>query len=237
MKRMAAAALVAGLLVLATPRAGYAIWPVFDASNYAQNVLQAARALEQINHQIQSLQNQVLMLQTMAKHLERLDFSSLGRIAGALDRIDGLMGEAEGLSFDLARLDAQWRRQYPDVYEAMVSASGIAAAARQRWQDVMRAFHQSMRVQAQIVGNVRADKELLQELVTASQGAGGALAASQAANQLLALSAKQQMQLQTLLAAHYRAAAEDAARRAQAEEAARAMTRRFLGSHKAYPDH
>src|SRR5690606_39604251 len=101
-----------------------------------------------------------------------------------------------------------------------------AAAARQRWQDVMRAFHQSMRVQAQIVGNVRADKELLQELVTASQGAGGALAASQAANQLLALSAKQQMQLQTLLAAHYRAAAEDAARRAQAEEAARAMTRR-----------
>ena len=31
---------------------------VYDPSNYAQNVLQAARALQQINNQITSLQNQ-----------------------------------------------------------------------------------------------------------------------------------------------------------------------------------
>ena len=47
---------------------------VFDPSNYSQNVLQAARALQQINNQIRGLQNQVLMLQNMAKHLERLDY-------------------------------------------------------------------------------------------------------------------------------------------------------------------
>jgi len=35
---------------------------VFDPSNYAENVLQAARALEQINNQIQSLQNEAQML-------------------------------------------------------------------------------------------------------------------------------------------------------------------------------
>src|SRR3546814_6923533 len=49
---------------------------VFDPSNYSQNVLQAARALQQINNQIQSLQNQVLMLQNMAQNLQRLDYRS-----------------------------------------------------------------------------------------------------------------------------------------------------------------
>ena len=42
------------------------------------------------------------------------------------------------------------------------------------------------------------------------------------------------MQIQTLMAAHYRAGAEDAARKSQAEEAARETTRRFLGSGSAY---
>jgi len=36
--------------------------PVFDASNYAENMLTAARALTQINNQIQALQNQAVML-------------------------------------------------------------------------------------------------------------------------------------------------------------------------------
>jgi P-type conjugative transfer protein TrbJ len=233
-RRTLAATLFAASLAVAAPQAGHAAWPVFDASNYAQNVLQAARALEQINNQIQSLQNQAVMLQNMAKHLQRLDYSSLSQIAGTLYRIDGLMTQAAGLSFDLAQLEDQWRQQYPDSYEATVTASDIAAAARQRWQDVMSAFRQTMRVQSQIVENVRADGQLLRELVTRSQGAVGALQASQATNQLLALSTKQQMQIQTLLAAHYRAEAEDAARKAQAEEAAREMTRRFLGSSKAY---
>ena len=44
-------------LGLAAPAAPVAAIPVFDASNYAQNLLQAARALEQINRQIESLQN------------------------------------------------------------------------------------------------------------------------------------------------------------------------------------
>jgi P-type conjugative transfer protein TrbJ len=234
MKRTSLAALVAASLVVALPQAGHAAWPVFDASNYAQNVIQAARALEQINNQIQQLQNQATMLQNMARNLQRLDFSSLSQLQGALNRIDGLMMQAEGLSFDLASLEGQWRQQYPASYEASVSVSDMATAARERWQSAMNAFRQTMRVQSQIVDNVRADEGLLADLVNQSQGAVGALQAQQAANQLIALSAKQQMQIQTLMAAHYRSQAEDMARKAQAEEAARETTRRFLGSGKAY---
>lgn len=122
----------------------------------------------------------------------------------------------------------------PDSYDASIGVNDMATAARERWQSAMNAFRQTMRVQSQIVENVRADEGLLTDLVNRGQSAVGALQAQQAANQLIALSAKQQMQIQTLMAAHYRAEAEDAARKAQAEEAARETTRRFLGSGSAY---
>ena len=50
---------------------------VYDPSNYAQNVLQAARALQQINNQITSLQNQTQMLLNQARNLTSLPYSSL----------------------------------------------------------------------------------------------------------------------------------------------------------------
>jgi hypothetical protein len=57
---------------------------VFDPNNYAQNVLTAARALQQINNQITSLQNQAQMLINQAKNLANLPFSSLAT-ASAVD--------------------------------------------------------------------------------------------------------------------------------------------------------
>ncbi|KUM26930.1 conjugal transfer protein TrbJ [Mesorhizobium loti] len=225
--------------LIAKPMADY-IQPayaliVFDPSNYTQNVLSAARALEQINNQIQSLQNQAIMLQNMARNLQHLDFSSVGQLTGSLQRIDGLMDQASGLSFDLDKLQDQWRQQYPESYDATIKVSDVASAARDRWQSAMQAFRQTMGVQSQIVENVRGDGDLLTDLVNRSQGAAGALEASQATNQLIALSTKQQMQIQTLMATQFRAEAEDAARKAQSEEAARETTKRFLGSGTAYP--
>ena len=45
---------------------------VYDPTNYAQNLLTAARTLEQINHQITSLQNEATMLINQAKNLASL---------------------------------------------------------------------------------------------------------------------------------------------------------------------
>src|SRR3546814_6095784 len=55
----------------------------------------------------------------------------------------------------------------------------------------------------------------LTALAAKSQGAQGSLQAQQATNQLLALVAKQQFQIQNLMAAQYRAESVDAARQAQ----------------------
>ena len=105
MKKISMAlALAAGTTVsigwtFALPVSPAAAIPVFDATNYAQNLLQAARALEQINHQISSLQNEAAMLQNMAKNLERIDFPQLEQINSAMQRIDRLMSQAQGIDF------------------------------------------------------------------------------------------------------------------------------------------
>ena len=51
--------------------------PVFDQANYSQNLLTAARTLQQIDQQIQQLQNEAKMLANMDKHLKRVDFPEL----------------------------------------------------------------------------------------------------------------------------------------------------------------
>ena len=236
MKKMwMALALGAGApLATALPAGPAAAIPVFDATNYAQNLLQAARALEQINQQIQSLQNEAAMLQNMARNLERLDFPQLDRLNSAMQRIDGLMGQAQGIDFRIDQLDERIRSMFPGAVERVLGRDQRVAQARARLDAAMAGYRQAMGVQAQVVENVREDAGLLAELVGRSQGAVGGLQAQQAANQLLALSVKQQFQLQNLMAAEFREASIERARRAQAEAEGRAATRRFLGTGRAY---
>ncbi len=208
--------------------------PVFDVSNYAQNVLTAARTLQQINNQIQSLQNQATMLTNMAKQLQRLDFSSLSQITRSMQRIGTLMNQADGIAFDLASTDDALRRQFPAAFDRALSNDEMIAQARARLQASMQSYRQTMRVQAQVVENVQADSDLLAELVSQSQSATGSLQVGQATNQLIALSTRQQLQIQQMMAAQFRADAIERARQQQALEAARERTSRFIGSATAY---
>ena len=207
---------------------------VFDPTNYAQNLLQAARALEQVQNQVQSLQNEAQMLTNMALNLKQLDVTSLGEITAALRRIDGLMSQAEGIAFDVQEATVTLQRQFPKEYDAATTTNEAVNDALARWYSSMDAYRHTMTVQAQVVENVQADSATLAKLVAASDSAVGSLQAQQATNQLVALSAKQQLQIQNLMAAQYRAQALDEARKAEAEQAARTATDRFLGPGHAY---
>lgn len=207
---------------------------VFDPSNYSQNILTAARTLAQINNQIRSLQNEAAMLLNQAKNLSRIEFPELQAITERLRQIDRLMEQAQGLDFHVAGLDRQLRQLFPQDFDRALSTNDRIMAARQRLDTAMAAYRQTMRIQAQVAESVTDDAETLGAIVAKSQGAEGALQAAQATNQLLALTAKQQFQIQTLMAAQYRADATEAARRAQAEAEGRAVTRKFLGSGSAY---
>jgi len=228
----ATGALVMAVSVPAPP--AHAQLSVFDPSNYSQNLLTAARTLTQINNQIQSLQNEASMLINQAKNLTRIDFPQLQQITQTLQQIDRLMGQAHGIDFRVDGLDAQFRKFFPQDFNAALTTNQQVLAARGRLDTAMSAYRQTMGVQAQVVENVQADAQALSAIVARSQGAEGSLQAQQATNQLLALTAKQQFQLQSMMAAQYRAQAIEQAAKAQAAIDARAQTKKFLGSGQAY---
>src|SRR3546814_3495214 len=66
----------AGLALLAAAPASAQL-TVHDPTNYSQNLLSAARALQQINNQITSLQNEASMLINQARNLTSLPTSTL----------------------------------------------------------------------------------------------------------------------------------------------------------------
>jgi P-type conjugative transfer protein TrbJ len=212
--------LACALIVPSAP--AHAQFTVFDPSNYSQNLLTAARTLQQINNQIQSLQNEAQMLTNQAKNLTRIDFPQLQQLTQNLQAIDRLMAQAQGIDFRIDGLDQQFSRLFPTDFNQALTTNQRVIDAKARLDAAMAGYRQTMGVQSQVVANVQ------------SQGAQGSLQAQQATNQLLALTAKQQFQIQNLMAAQYRAEATEAARRAQAEAEGRAATTKFLGTGSAY---
>src|SRR5262245_36776953 len=158
---------VSGALVMAITAAAppaHAQLTVFDPSNYSQNLLTAARTLQQINNQIQSLQNEAQMLINQAKNLSRIDFPELQELTTKLQAIDRLMGQAQGIDFKVDGLDEQFRRLFPEQFNAALTANQQVQNARTRLDTAMAAFRQTMGVQAQVVENVAADAQTLSAL-------------------------------------------------------------------------
>jgi P-type conjugative transfer protein TrbJ len=89
-------------------------------------------------------------------------------------------------------------------------------------------------MQAQASQNLGEDEGVLVDLVSQSQSAVGALQAMQATNQLLALQAKQSIQVQRLQITQDRAASLELARQTAAVERGREVTRRFMGTGTPY---
>ncbi len=210
---------------------------VFDPSNYSQNILTAARTLEQINNQIRMLQNQATSLTNQAKNLTTVSFPELQAITQTIQQINQLMGQAQGIQFRVAGLDQQFRQMFPQSFNQALTVNAQVVAAKTRLDTSMAAYKQTMMVQSRVAENVEADAQVLSTIVARSQGAEGALQVAQATNQLLALTAKQQFQIQQLMAAQYRAEAIEQARKVQAEAEAKAATAKFLGSGSAYTPH
>src|SRR6516164_2624305 len=76
---------------------------VFDPPNYGQNLLTAARALEQINNQVRGLENQAQSLLNQAKNLASLPTSVAGQLTSTINQMNSLIAQAKGLSFDVQK--------------------------------------------------------------------------------------------------------------------------------------
>lgn len=204
-------------------------WIVYDPTNYAQNLLSATRALQQINNQITSLQNEATMLINQARNLTNLPFSSLQELQQSVQRTQQLLGEAQRIAYNVQNIDQAFRTNY-GTGSASMSASDqqLVAQAKERWNNTVSGLQDAMRVQAGVVGNIDTNRTQMSALVGQSQGATGALQAAQAGNQLLALQAQQLADLTAVVSANGRAQALAEAERSAAAEQGREQRRRFL---------
>ena len=231
MKKRLLAAVVAAMLCTAT---AHAQWVVIDPTNLVQNTLTAIRTLEQINNQIQQLQNEAQMLTNQARNLASLPFHVVSRLRSNLATTQRLIDRAKGMAYDVARMDQDFQRLYPEQYAATVSGDQMYRDTQERWKNTLNGLQTTMQMQAQASQNLSDDEGVLADLVGKSQSAEGALQAMQAMNQLLALQAKQSIQTQRLQITQDRAASLELARQAAAVERGREVTRRFLGTGTPY---
>lgn len=232
---LAAAAFLVTPVASLAPAHGQFGGIVYDPRNHAQNLLTAARTLQQINNQVRQLANEAQLLVYQAESLTALPTSVAGELQVSMAEIDALVRSARGLAYEIAAIEQTYAELFPERYDG-ATPDEILGDAREAWALAREGFQHSLLVQAEITTQLRGDAVTLDRLISESQGAVGHLQAAQAGNQLTALAAKQTMQLQTLMAASARADALAQADAIAERERARARFARFMGGAAYSPD-
>jgi P-type conjugative transfer protein TrbJ len=228
-----AAPIIAGMLAWC-PAQPAAQLTVFDPANFQQNLLSAARALEQINNQVRTLQNQALMIARMDLNLKRLGPTLSPDLERTLSALQAQLSAGEGIALRLSATQSAYEQLFPKQASAALTSDDALRSAKARWDEAYAVFQRTALVQGQVADGIGTDTSLLAAALGRSRAAVGALEAVQAGNELTALNVKQVLALQGLLAAQHRAETTVKARDLAAEEDARQRFKTFLGSGNAY---
>jgi type IV secretion system protein TrbJ len=237
MTRRLRAALLAGIAFLAfwlpvVPLRADLI--VFDPKNYVENVLTAARELQQINNEIQSLENEAQILINQARNLASMPYSALSQLEASIQRTQQLLQQAQRIAYDVSTIDKVFTTTYPRTYPLSTSSQQLVSDAQTRWQNALAGFQDAMRVQAGAVQNLDSTRTQIDALISSSQSATGALQAAQSGNQLVALQTKQLADLTAVLAAIARAQSLEGARVVENQEQAKVQLSQFLNYGSGY---
>jgi type IV secretion system protein TrbJ len=223
---LAATAALLALGVAAIP--AHAQLTVFDPTNFSQNVLTAARELQQVNNSIQSLENQANMLINQAKNLASLPYSSLAQLEQSITQTEQLLIQAQRIAYNVTTINQAFTQSYPQAYSSSTSNQQLITQAQTRWQNSLAGFQDSMRVQAGVVQNLDSTRTQISALVSSSQSSAGALQAAQSGNQLTALLTKQLADLTAVMASIARAQSLEGARTVANQAQAQQQLTNFL---------
>jgi P-type conjugative transfer protein TrbJ len=232
LRHVAMTASIAGAIASASP--AVAQLTVFDPANYAQNLLTAARALEQINNQVLLLQNQALMIGRMDQNLLKLGPTLSPDLQRTLAALQAQLTAGEGIALRLSATQGSYEQLFPRQASAALTSDEAVRNAKARWDEAYAAFYRSALLQGQTADGIGTDSVLLAEAMARSKGAAGALEATQAGNELTSLNVKQSLALLALLAAQHRAETTAKARDLATEDEARHRFKTFLGTGSAY---
>ncbi len=235
MTRLPSLMLVVAMTALADRPAAAQIFGsgiVYDPANHAQNVLQAVRALQQIEHQVRQLGHEIQMLENMARDLKSLPENvAAAAIGNRISRLDQLMRQARGVGFDVGSITREYERLYPETYgESPPGGAALVEASLERWRQSRDAYRDTLMTLSAALEDNAGDVGAIGDLLGRSQAAAGNLEVLQAGNQLGALQAEQLIQMEAMMAAQYRAEALERSRDLAEAERGRARTQAFLGN-------
>lgn len=203
---------------VAAPSPALAQRIVYDPSNYAQNLLTASRALEQIRNQLRQIEQNSAMLRQnplqMAPELTR-----------ELEDAQALIEAGEGLAFEIERLSDDLEALYPETW-ADFDLDAVRDRSRQWRLQSRRSLERAMRAEAGAIGSLEASRDRVDRALTASAGAEGQTGAVQAGNQLLGVAASELAHIRALVATQGRALETERLRRLSQEERALEIQRR-----------
>jgi type IV secretion system protein TrbJ len=217
--------------------------PVYDAGNFAQNLVSAIEAVDQGLTQVLQWQNQLLQYEEMVRN-------GLAPAVYTWDRLVSINNKLHTIARTLKNY-RHWLRDLEDYLSkfadldyyrsARCYASDLSCPASE-WARILResqdlhglgseakkkTLDQLMRSLEASEGELEDEADNLHKLQRQAQNAKGHMQALQAANQLASAEVHQLMQLRAIMVAHYRAVAVQALV-AQAQEAQeRAASERY----------
>ncbi len=203
---------------LCTAPLAHAQMAVIDPTNLAQNILQVARAVEQINNQIRQIEQQALMLARSPLQLS-------GELSARLEEARGLFGAAQAVAFEANQVGQNLRALYPETFESF-NLEDVLARSDQWIAESRSSLELAMRAEAEAARSVGDARGRIDRALGASADAQGQTGAVQAGNQLLGVTATQLAEIQALMAAQGRALQVERMERLAREERGREIRRR-----------
>jgi len=210
--------LTASALTLSAPSPARAQMAVIDPTNLAQNLLQATRALQQINNQIRQIEQATAMLRQNPLQLSP-------ELSQSVSEARALFDSARGIAFQIEGLSDSLRTLYPETWEDF-DLEGVLTQSR-RWEAESRAsLERAMAAEARAAQSIAATRGRIDRAMQSSAGADGQTGAIQAGNQLLGIQASQLAEIHALLIAQGRALETERMERLAREDRAREIQRR-----------
>jgi len=205
-------------IVAATPMApARAQMTVIDPTNLAQNLLQATRALEQINNQIRQIEQATQMLRQNPLQLSP-------ELTQSISEARELFNTAQGIAFEVNQVGENLRTLYPETWEDFDLADVLQQS--ERWEQESRAsLQRAMEAEARAVRSIEGSRNRIDRALQSSSSAEGQTGAIQASNQLLGVTASQLAEIHALLIAQGRALETERMERLAREERAREIQR------------
>jgi P-type conjugative transfer protein TrbJ len=206
-------------IVAVTPMApAHAQMTVIDPTNLAQNLLQATRALQQINNQIRQIEQATQMLRQNPLQLSP-------ELTQSISEARELFNTAQGIAFEVNQVGENLRTLYPETWEDFDLAGVLQQS--ERWEQESRAsLQRAMEAEARAARSIEGSRNRIDRALQSSSSAEGQTGAIQASNQLLGVTASQLAEIHALLIAQGRALETERMERLAREERAREIQRR-----------